>query len=91
LGAVTIDGNNITRNPAYYIVAHAAKFVRPDAVRVESTVIDGLANVAFKNSDGKMVLIVANTSTERKAFAIVINGKSFSSMLNAGAVGTYVW
>ena len=30
LGAVTIDGNKVTRNPAYYIVAHAAKSLAPD-------------------------------------------------------------
>ena len=34
LGAVTIDGDTVTRNPAYYIVAHASKFVRPGSVRI---------------------------------------------------------
>jgi len=28
--------NNITRNPAYYIIAHASKFVRPGSVRISS-------------------------------------------------------
>jgi glucosylceramidase len=36
-GAITIDGNNISRNIAYYTIAHASKFVRPGSVRIAST------------------------------------------------------
>ena len=36
-GAITIDGDKVTRNIAYYVVAHASKFVRPGSVRISST------------------------------------------------------
>ncbi len=36
-GAITIDGNAVTRNIAYYVVAHASKFVRPGSRRIAST------------------------------------------------------
>lgn len=37
-GALTIDGNQVTsRNLAYYVIAHAAKFVPPGSVRIAST------------------------------------------------------
>ena len=36
-GAVTIDGDKVSRNIAYYAVAHASKFVRPGSVRIGST------------------------------------------------------
>jgi glucosylceramidase len=36
-GAVTIDGNKVAKNIAYYVVAHASKFVRPGSVRLSST------------------------------------------------------
>lgn len=36
-GAITIDGENISRNLAYYTIAHASKFVRPGSVRIAST------------------------------------------------------
>jgi glucosylceramidase len=36
-GAITIDGDKVTRNIAYYAVAHASKFVRPGSVRIGST------------------------------------------------------
>lgn len=36
-GAITIDGDQVTRNIAYYTMAHASKFVRPGSVRIAST------------------------------------------------------
>jgi len=36
-GAVTLDGDKVTRNIAYYVIAHASKFVRPGSVRIAST------------------------------------------------------
>ncbi|HEY2580622.1 MAG TPA: glycoside hydrolase family 30 beta sandwich domain-containing protein, partial [Mucilaginibacter sp.] len=59
-GAVTIDGDKVTRNIAYYSVAHASKFVRPGSTRIASDENETLPNVAFKTPAGKKVLIVAN-------------------------------
>lgn len=36
-GAVTLDGNTVTKNIAWYTIAHASKFVRPGSVRIAST------------------------------------------------------
>lgn len=36
-GAITIDGDKVTRNIAYYTIAHASKFIRPGSVRISST------------------------------------------------------
>ena len=36
-GAVTLGGDKVSRNLAYYTVAHASKFVRPGSVRIAST------------------------------------------------------
>lgn len=36
-GAVTIDGDKVSRNIAYYTIAHASRFVRPGSVRIAST------------------------------------------------------
>ncbi|OKL38762.1 glucosylceramidase [Pontibacter flavimaris] len=91
LGAVTVDGNSITRNPAYYIIAHASKFARPGSVRIASNMPDTLPNVAFKTPEGQLVLIVLNDSTTTQSFNISHKGKQVASNLPAGAVGTYVW
>jgi glucosylceramidase len=90
MGALTI-GADVTRNVAYYIIAHASKFVRPGAVRISSNVTSQLDNVAFKTPDGKKVLIVINNSSTPQSFNIQFNGKVVTSTLANGSVGTYVW
>lgn len=91
LGTVTINGDQVTRNPAYYILAHAAKFVRPGSVRIHSNVLNGLPNVAFQTPDGRKVLIVLNTSEENRRFGIGFDGRLAYTELGAGAMGTYLW
>jgi glucosylceramidase len=90
-GAVTIDGSKFTPLVAYYTVAHASKFVRPGSIRIESNNLDPLPNVAFKTPDGKLVLIVSNTSDSPQKFDVRSGAKVFTTSLNAGSVGTYVW
>src|SRR5262249_25054223 len=90
LGAVTIDGNQVTRNPAYYIIAHASKFVRPGSVRIASDKVLGLPNVAFRTPGGRTVLVVLNDARSAQTFAIRVGDKRVTSILPAGAVGTYV-
>lgn len=90
LGAVTINGG-VTRNPAYYTIAHASKFVRPGSVRIGSNMPGGLPNVAFKAPNGDKVLLVYNEGQTTRAFNIKYKGKIVTTSLNAGAVGTFVW
>jgi glucosylceramidase len=91
LGAVTIDGDKVTRNPAYYIIAHAAKFVRPGSLRVDSNYIEALPNVAFRTPAGKTVLIVVNPGETAQEFDISWCGSRCHSSLSPSAVATYVW
>jgi glucosylceramidase len=90
-GALTI-GTSVTRNVAYYIIAHASKFVPPGSVRVMSTSnTGGLFSVAFKTPAGKKVLIILNDDSSSASFNMRFNGKWVVSSLPGGAVGTYVW
>jgi glucosylceramidase len=91
VGALTIDGDNVTRDVAYYTMAHASKFVRPGSIRIGSNNLDPLPNVAFKTPDGKEVLIVSNISDSTQKFDVRSGTKIFTASLNAGSVGTYVW
>jgi len=90
-GAVTIDGNLVTRNVAYYSIAHVSKFVRPGSVRIASNNIDSLPNVAFTTPGGKKVLIVVNESGNGQIFTIRFNGKDTTAKLEPGAAGTFIW
>lgn len=90
-GAVTINSSAVTRNVAYYIIAHASKFVPAGSVRISSTQSGSLYNAAFKRPDGKKVLIVENDGHSNQTFNIKFNGQWVTSTLPAGAVATYVW
>ena len=90
LGAVTITGDEVTREPAYYIIAHASKFVRPGSVRVDSNMADGLPNVAYQTPNGNIVAIVQNTSKEDKTVKINAGDKNVVVALKAGAIATFV-
>ena len=91
LGALTIENQKITRNTAYYIIAHASKFVRPNSVRIASNTTMDLVNVAFKTPQGKIVLIIMNDSDKSSEFAIDYKNKKIIEKLNPGDVATYVW
>ena len=84
LGAVTISGDQVTRNSAYYTVAHAAKFVRPGSVRIAT-------NVAFKTPAGRKVLIVLNSGQTPQTFDSSFRNRVVTTLLAGGAAGTYIW
>ena len=91
-GAITIEtSSSYTRNVAYYIIAHASKFVPAGSARINSTGIASIPNVAFKTPGGKKVLIVENDGNSTAIFNIKYNGKWSVASLESGSVGTFVW
>lgn len=90
-GAVTIEGDAVSRNLAYYTIAHVSKFIPPNSVRIDSSVPDNILDVAFQTPDGKIVLVVANRGKDSQHFNIACQGKTLSAALPPGSVATYVW
>jgi len=91
-GAITVNSSeNFNRNVSYYIIAHASKFVPQGSTRIGSTQTNDLKNVAFLTPDGKKVLIAINTGNTAQTFNIKDNDKWVITLLDAGAVGTYIW
>jgi glucosylceramidase len=89
-GALTIIGNNVERNVAYYIIAHASKFVSVGSVRIGSSGPGALPSVAFKTPAGKIVLIVLNEGNVEKAFEIKKGADGLKASMPAQSVATYV-
>jgi glucosylceramidase len=90
-GAITLDGDSVTKNVAFYVVEHLSQFVPPGSVRVASSEMEQLATVAFLTPGGKIVLVVSNTGNFPKPFAVNYHGKVFQTAMPAESVGTYVW
>ena len=65
LGALTISGQDITRNQSYYIVMQAARFVPAGSIRLGIDAPEGINAAAFKRPDGKTVLLVQNEGRKK--------------------------
>lgn len=93
LGAITVTGaSTFTRNVSYYIISQISKFVKPGAIRVESNLVSAIQNVAFKNPDGSMVVLVYNTSSKpSETFSVAMSGGSFSYTLPKSTAATFIW
>jgi glucosylceramidase len=90
-GAITIAGDIIERNLAYYVIGHASKFVPDGSVRIGSTDSAELPNVAFTTPDSKTVVVVANPGKNIRKFNLVSGGRSAQAELHSGAVATFLW
>lgn len=98
-GVVTLDpaDGEIVRNPEYYALGHASKFVQPGAVRIGSYSPEGtspegpVVHTAFRNPDGSIVLICANTGGEPETVEVVWDGRNFAYPLSAGSAATFRW
>jgi glucosylceramidase len=90
-GAITLNGDSVTKNIAYYVLEHFSQFVPPGSVRVASSEMEQLASVAFFTPQHKMVLVVSNTGNFAKPFAVKYHDKFFQTTLPPESVGTYVW
>jgi glucosylceramidase len=83
----------ITNNVEYYILGHIAKFVAPGAYRIDSNTFGAgsIEDVAFKNPDGSLVLLVLNSGGVNTSFTVSWNRQNFTANIPAGALATFRW
>jgi glucosylceramidase len=97
-GLLTVlpDGT-VSRDAEYFTIGHAAKFVRPGAVRIGSTSFGTtgwngqIMDVAFRNPDGSTALIVHNQNDDPRSFAVRAGDRQFEYILPGGALATFTW
>ncbi|MGV1006176.1 MAG: glycoside hydrolase family 30 protein [Candidatus Nanopelagicales bacterium] len=90
-GALTIEARSqsVTRNEAYYVLAHAARFVPPGSERLESTAGPaGTANVVLRTPGGEIYLIIANNRDSRVELSITCAGQRWTLSQPPGSVTT---
>ncbi|WP_276877535.1 glycoside hydrolase family 30 protein [Chryseobacterium joostei] len=91
-GAITISNSeNFTRNVAYYIIAHASKFVPAGSQRIASTQTKYLSTAAFKTPSGKTVVIVQNDNKAAENFNIKFAGKTAAVTIPGSSAATYIF
>ena len=91
LGAITINGNSVIRNPAYYVIAHSSKFVTPGSVRIASNTSSDFPNVAYKTPTGKTVVILLNDSGTQSNLNINVESEPISVTIPKRSVATFIW
>lgn len=88
---VTVDGTTVTRNAEYYALGHMSKFVLPGAVRIGSENTGDLHNVAFRNPDGSIALVVKNIGAGTQTFGVSHSGMTVGYTLAPNALATLTW
>lgn len=76
----------------YFMYGQFMKFIRPGARRVESTPERGpLPNVAVRNPDGALILVVANPSAQERAFTLICGDRQARGRTPPASVTTFRW
>ena len=96
-GVITVNDSvspaQVTPTVDFTALAHASKFVSAGAQRIESNTFEqgSLEDVAFRNPDGSIVLLVLNSSSAPVFFNIGWRGKYAAYKLDGAAVATFRW
>ncbi|MFI7673799.1 discoidin domain-containing protein [Actinophytocola sp. NPDC049390] len=97
-GLVTVLPDGSVRTDAeYYTIGHLSKFVRPGARRIASTSFGTtgwngqIMDVAFRNPDGSIALVVHNENDDPRSFAVTVGDRTFEYTLPGGALATFTW
>ncbi len=90
LGALTIGNSVEKRNQAYYIIAQASKVIPPNSVRIESTNLPGINQVAVRRPDGSLALILQNESNVDQVITLKISNRFASISLPKGCVTSHI-
>jgi len=76
----------------YFLYGHFMKFIQRGAVRLNSS--EGkrlLANVAFRNPDGSLVLVLINGERKQRSVCVRWKSRTASVRLEGRSVATLVW
>jgi glucosylceramidase len=86
LGVLTIEGDEIVRNPAYYLIGQIAPYARPGAYRISTEGPKDIPQVAFKNADGSVVVLGLWEGKGATEINVLVSGENYTvTMPSAGA------
>jgi glucosylceramidase len=91
---VVINRTNksVTYTALYYYLSHFSKFVRPGAVRVQTAGgQEGVRTMAFKRTDGKIVVEILNSRETDLHTALLWRDHSLELALPARSITTAIW
>ncbi|MBB5872553.1 glucosylceramidase [Allocatelliglobosispora scoriae] len=95
-GLVTVQrggsrAGQVDKTIEYYTMGHLTKFVKPGAVRIDSTANGSVKNVAWRNPDGSKALIAYNTTGSSQSLKVNWGGQSFTYTIPTKTSATFTW
>lgn len=94
-GLVRIDEESgvAQKTVDYYSLGHFSKFVMSGAQRIFSSEVrnEGVENMAFRNPDGTVVIVLVNEDAIMKSVEIQLSGRAFAVELPGRSVTTGVF
>lgn len=90
---VMLDGKGgVVYNPSYYYIAHFSRFIDAGASRIFCAGGgNGLYQTAYKNPDGKIIIVIMNATASDKRVTIDADGNGFGAELCAHSIITAVY
>jgi glucosylceramidase len=84
--------HEITYTGTYYYLAHFSKFVRPGAVRLQTTgTAKGIRVMAFQTPEGGYVTQLLNSLNQDEEVNLVCKGRTVHVTLPARSITTATW
>ncbi|OXG03100.1 glucosylceramidase [Flavobacterium araucananum] len=84
-----LSKDELIYTPMYYYIGHLSKFIRPNAKRIESNLSDkSLLSTSFKNTDGKIVTVIMNSTNKEIVYSLVNNSLKTTITIPAHAMQT---
>jgi glucosylceramidase len=84
--------HEVTYTGTYYYLAHFSKFVRPGAVRVQTTgKAPGIRVMSFLSADGEIIAQVLNSTTSDAPVNLLYKGRKLQLNAPARSISTVMW
>ena len=91
---ITLDRNNdeVIFNWSYYYIGHLSRYIKPGAKRILSRndIEHDVFNLAYKNPDGSIVVVVQNEADEAKPFILEVDGSGKEVTVPEHSITTFV-
>lgn len=84
--------DKVVYNMSYYYIGHFSRYIEPGAKRIlcRTDFYKNIFATAYKNPDGKIVVVVQNEGDENEKAALVIDNKGTNLELPAHSITTFI-
>ena len=77
---------------SFYYIGHFSKFIQPGAKRLSTSSSRSLLQAtAFKNPDGKIVVVVMNNTNKEQSFKLWVGGNAADVLSKARSISTLIF